>query len=159
MILSTMYQSFINARQTRGDFAKLAHLPSEPNLRTNLITHHIPWAPSEKASLWVSGSQPLDRPQRSAVLCGGQGCEAALPGVAQKGLIERRSPGSRAGSQPTTAHPRLGAGAGLAGTPGGGEQAASRNNLRDSPVSRRDLTVSRGRSSCLKVPTPRGARA
>lgn len=41
-ILSTLYQSFINVMQTRGDSAKLENLPLEPNLRTNLITRHTP---------------------------------------------------------------------------------------------------------------------
>lgn len=159
-----MYQSFIYAMQTHGDFAKVANLPSEPKLRTNLITHHhTPWGPSEKASLWVAGSQPLDGLQRSAVLCGELGWKAARPGVARKRRIELRSPRSAArvprGLATRSSPPEAGSRRRPLGTPGGGEQAASRNDSRDSPASQRDLTVSCGRSSCREVPAPRGARA
>lgn len=131
-----------------GDFAKLAHLPSRTQSEDKLHNPPYPLSLQRKGFL-VSPWLPAPGPrQRSVVLRGELGWNAARPGVTQKGLTEKHSLGTRAALRPGTALPRLGAVAGLAGTPRGGEQAASRNDSKRLTASRRDLTVSRGRR-CL----------
>lgn len=61
-ILSSVYQPFINARQTHGDFAKLANLPSEPNLISKLHGASFPPTPQRKGfpmSVWLPAPGPV----------------------------------------------------------------------------------------------------
>lgn len=86
-IFSTVYQPFINARQTHGDFAKLANLPSEPNLISKLHSASFPPIPQRKGflmSVWLPAPGPVPAERCAAR---GPGCQAA------QRAPHRRSPG------------------------------------------------------------------